>query len=506
MSLKWLYQAQYAFWTWVLFTFCISITLPLVMIGIYNLYFHPLRNVPGPKLAALTNLYAFYWNWIRDEGYSRQFSALHKYYNSSIIRVGPNHVHTTQVELYDVIFKAGSKWRKEKSFYKYFNGLDAMIEPNQYRTYRTHLAPLYAQRAIDDLAPKIYGDLSISAARMIKMTETGKTINMVKVLRTLSTSMILHNFYSLDISLNEYDGYHPFLEAFEQLMTQSWLFVTYPMVPMLLGLIPGTRFAKFNSSYTTFMNYCNAWNDEDVRKQQASDDQSVRDSHMKRYLAIKNDDEQKKSIIPNPLDDVFNFIAGGSDTTSYTTACAFFYILSSPIVCTKLVRELDEHSSIIRDTFDYTKIQTLPYLNAVIKETLRISVPVPGCLPRVVPEGGVTLGSFSLPAGTAVSISQQAISFNNEIFSSSHSFIPERWIGPEAVGLDKWNIAFSRGPRQCIGTTLAYLELRSVLAYFFSRFEMTLTGNCGDRLRWVDRFVAVNLDDVEVLILRDRWG
>lgn len=35
--------------------------------------------------------------------------------------------------------------------------------------------------------------------------------------------MILHNLFSLDISLNDGDEYHPFLEAFEQLMTQSWL-------------------------------------------------------------------------------------------------------------------------------------------------------------------------------------------------------------------------------------------------------------------------------------------
>lgn len=41
------------------------------------------------------------------------------------------------------------------------------------------------------------------------------------------------------------------------------------------------------------------------------------------------------------------------------------------------------------------------FQNAVIKETLRISVPVPGCLPRIVPEGGTTLGSVYLPAGVS---------------------------------------------------------------------------------------------------------
>jgi len=273
----------------------------------------------------------------------------------------------------------------------------------------------------------------------------------------------------------------------------------------LLGFIPGTCFARFSSQFTTFNNYCKSWNDEDMRIQKSTENKELRDSHMKRYLAIDSNDWSKSNVVKNPFNDVFNFIAGGSDTTSFTLSCAFFYVLSSPEVYAKLITELDENASFIRDTFDYSKIQNLSYLNAVIKETLRISVPVPGSLPRIVPEGGVTIGSVYLPAGTAVSISQQAISFDEKIFPSPKKFIPERWIGNGAQSLDKWNVAFSRGPRQCIGTSLAYLELRCVVAYFFSRFDMTLTGNCGDHLRWVDRFVSVNLDDVEVKLIRDRW-
>lgn len=99
-----------------------------------------------------------------------------------------------------------------------------------------------------------------------------------------------------------------------------------------------------------------------MRKQRENEEQSTRDSHTKRYLSLNDDDERKKTAIPYPLDDVFNFVAGGSDTTAYTTACAFYHILSSPTVCKNLVAELDEHSSIIRDELDYNKIQNLPYL------------------------------------------------------------------------------------------------------------------------------------------------
>lgn len=82
MSLQWLQQTRHELsWTWILLTACISLTTPLILNGIYNVYFHPLRNIPGPKLAALTDFYAFYWNWIRDEGYSKQFSRMHEQYS-----------------------------------------------------------------------------------------------------------------------------------------------------------------------------------------------------------------------------------------------------------------------------------------------------------------------------------------------------------------------------------------------------------------------------------------
>lgn len=148
------------------------------------------------------------------------------------------------------IYKAGSTWLKDKSFYKHFGGLDAMIGPREYRTYRTHLAPLYSQRAVDGLVSKMDEDVAICGQRTTEMAEKGKPINMARVLATLSvsldacgfhgecwtkttrnkTSMILYNLFSTDISLWECNDYHPFLEAFDHIMTQVWLCKSPPPV------------------------------------------------------------------------------------------------------------------------------------------------------------------------------------------------------------------------------------------------------------------------------------
>ncbi|KAK6953949.1 hypothetical protein Daesc_003911 [Daldinia eschscholtzii] len=173
---------------------------------------------------------------------------------------------------------------------------------------------------------------------------------------------------------------------------------------------------------------------------------------MTRYLNIDPTERQKVKAVIHPLEDVFNFVAGGSDTTSYTMSCAVHYLLTFPEALAKLQAELDQSAHCIRGDFDHKRVQKLPYLNAVIKETLRLSSPVPGCLPRIVPSGGARVGSVYIPAGTAVSISLLCLQQNEKLFPEPQEFRPERWLGEEGKRIEKWNIAFSRGPRQCIGT------------------------------------------------------
>jgi cytochrome P450 len=102
---------------------------------------------------------------------------------------------------------------------------------------------------------------------------------------------------------------------------------------------------------------------------------------------------------------------------------------------------------------------------------LRISPAVPAGLPRVVPSSGATIAGVSIPAGVRVSFprlssfcallttTQQAVvsqsplfvHFSEQIFSRPHEFLPERWLQPESKALEGWLVAFSKGPRSCLG-------------------------------------------------------
>lgn len=83
---------------------------------------------------------------------------------------------------------------------------------------------------------------------------------------------------------------------------------------------------------------------------------------MTRYLDIDPTEQQKVKAVPHPLEDIFNFIAGGSDTTAYSTSCAVHYLLASPDALSKLQAELDESAPFIRGEFNHKRVQSLTYL------------------------------------------------------------------------------------------------------------------------------------------------
>lgn len=99
------------------------------------------------------------------------------------------------------------------------------------------------------------------------------------------------------------------------------------------------------------------------------------------------------------IDEGCAFITGGSDTTGSTMENATYLILRHPGCLHKLRQELDEASPHIKDTFNLRHVLQLPFLSAIIKETLRLYTPAPSPLPRTVPDTGVTIHGHFLPGG-----------------------------------------------------------------------------------------------------------
>lgn len=107
--------------------------------------------------------------------------------------------------------------------------------------------------------------------------------------------------------------------------------------------------------------------------------------------------------------------------------------------------------------------QTLPYLRAVIRETLRISMANPTRLPRVVPPAGWSFGGYHFPAGTNIGCALHTLHFNPAVFPKPFAFRPERWLDETGAAvtpeMNRDHVPFGLGTRTCIARNLAMAEL-----------------------------------------------
>jgi cytochrome P450 len=108
------------------------------------------------------------------------------------------------------------------------------------------------------------------------------------------------------------------------------------------------------------------------------------------------------------------------------------------------------------------EIQALPYLTAVVKEGLRLSMANPSRLPHRVPSPGWAFKGTFFPPGTDVGISAFEMHMNSVSFPDSGVFNPERWLVDDAAAKERMNksfFAFGAGIRSCIAKNLAMTEL-----------------------------------------------
>lgn len=175
-------------------------------------------------------------------------------------------------------------------------------------------------------------------------------------------------------------------------------------------------------------------------------------------------------------------IIAGSDTTSTAMAGTFFYLAHNAAALQKLVREIRATFSDVEEIVSGPKLSGCTYLRACIDETMRMTPPVAGALPREVLAGGIDIDGHHVPAGFDVGVPHYAIHHNPDYYPRPFDYVPERWLGDPALNplhnkLTDAHSAFcpfSIGPRGCIGKGLAYAELTVTIARVLFLYNLRL--------------------------------
>jgi cytochrome P450 len=127
-----------------------------------------------------------------------------------------------------------------------------------------------------------------------------------------------------------------------------------------------------------------------------------------------------------------------------------YELLANPPVLEKLQRELAEAIPDRGTMPSFVQVESLPYLNAVIQETVRLHPGVMARQARISPDLAITYkGKYTLPPGTIFSMSPLTTHMNADVFQDPHVFRPERWIDNPRIG--RAFLGFARGSRNCVG-------------------------------------------------------
>ncbi|KAK5166548.1 uncharacterized protein LTR77_008091 [Saxophila tyrrhenica] len=487
----------------------IAIPIYVFVLCIYRLTLHPLAQYPGPLIAKLTEWSIVYQTATGD----RHLDLLkgHEKYvqEGPIVRVGPNTLSFNTVSaVKEVYFNRKGNVQKSK-WYSIIeasagdeDSIHAEIDRNVHASRRRVIEHAFTEKGLR--SAERYLVLNVQTFReiiqeSIKDEKWSSPFNMSQWATYLNYDIMGDLVFGRRFNCMTSEE-HRFVPGV--LMNGTAFIYTFASLPFgsILRKILGSGIlakpwigGSMARDEMRFYQYSDEVLADRVAQEEKAgrDDDSSARKDMMHYILNAKDPQTGEGFSRQHLTAESGLlIAAGADTTSTTLAAAFFYLLHNPRVMELLVKEIMSFAS-SRGDGEITPFETirLPYLRAVIDETLRLSPPVPSLLPREVLKGGIRIGEELIPEGSVVGVPTYAIHHNPEYYPEPDMFYPERWLvasedeaassaiprSSEAVSVAREAFSpFSQGARGCIGRQLAYLELHAALFMLLHRFDVRL--------------------------------
>ncbi|KAK1427361.1 hypothetical protein QVD17_16044 [Tagetes erecta] len=264
----------------------------------------------------------------------------------------------------------------------------------------------------------------------------------------------------------------------------SGVFVVSDVIPSLRWLdLPGYE-KQMKKTAKDFDIVLGGWLDEHRQKRKL-DLERNRDG-VKDFIDVmlSLEDEGKLSNMEHDSDTTIKstclaLILGASDTTSVTLTWAISLLLNHPDVLKKLQHEIDDYVGKERQV-EESDIESLVFLQAVIKETLRLYPPGPILIPRETMED-CTIAGYNVKAGTRLITNAWKLHRDANIWNDPCKYQPERFMGQEHKHVDLTGqkfllIPFGSGRRSCPAATFAIHVLHLTLARLVHSFDLVQPG------------------------------
>ncbi|KAL8821025.1 MAG: hypothetical protein Q9223_000864 [Gallowayella weberi] len=473
----------------------ISYTISLV---ISRLFLSPIASIPGPKLAAFSFWYEFYYDVLLRGRYTWKIAELHEKYGP-IVRINPFEVHINDPDFYDEVYVGPSKrktdqWSWTVPMFGTPNSILATIEHDVHRRRRNAYANYFSKQSIQRYSGVIQSTVDKLCAKFEDAIRDGKKINLMHAYTAMTGDVVTAYCFPKPYGLLDQTDFAPdYYDLWISILSNSHVLKQFPwMFPLMLSF-PEWFVDRFLPDMAVTYKWQKQWRKEihDVKCGNDHEDREKRGGRPSIFETLLDSDLPPfDKSVPRLVEDAQTMVGAGSITTSFALALGTYYIVSDPDVLEKLMAELQSVLLSPGETSpSLGELEKLPYLTAVYLETLRITYGVIHRLQRVCPNQAYQYNDYVLPAGTPVSMSIPHIHDNPSIYPNPREFHPDRWLPLETKGarLQKYLVAFSRGSRQCLGMHLGSAEILMGIAGVFRRF--------GRRIEVVD---TVHERDVKV--------
>ncbi|EFX00361.1 cytochrome p450 monooxygenase [Grosmannia clavigera kw1407] len=437
--------------------------------GFYNLFLHPLHDIPGPWIAGATRWWLFQRELVKEDAHATILKLHQKY--GPLVRISPDEVSVNDVTAYTEIYSQTSKFPKAKYFYYAFTdqtaNLFSMYDKKEHIQDKRLMSAAFSKAAILQREDKIYTMADQLMDRIAGISDAKQQFPLLSSFHCMTLDLISEFvFGEAPGSLSLSDFKSPIVQEIANASATIAFFQQFPTCRELLRLAGHYKIKAIPNPFLGLGQVA----DKGLEIMRSPDNTkwtlfgAMVETAKKHGITLSNEHLVSEGIL---------MLVAGTDTTAIALSTTTHNLIRRPELFEKLRQEIMTVAPTLDSRPKYSDLDALPFLDACVKEGLRISSPVRGRLPRVVPKEGWTFKGRFFKPGTIVSASSLYLLHDEDAFPSPETFDPNRWLGLEDQRAEKLKYfhPFSRGTRQCIGQNLSLIEQKITLSRLVLRFS-----------------------------------
>ncbi|KAG4925453.1 hypothetical protein JHK87_050993 [Glycine soja] len=325
----------------------------------------------------------------------------------------------------------------------------------------------------------------------------GGVVDIGEVVFTTILNSISTTFFSMDLSDSTSEKSHEFMNIIRGIMEEIGRPNVADLFPILRPLDPQRVLARTTNYFKRLLKII----DEIIEERMPSRVSKSNHSKVCKDVldSLLNDIEETGSLLSrNEMLHLFlDLLVAGVDTTSSTVEWIMAELLRNPDKLVKARKELSK--AIGKDvTLEESQILKLPFLQAVVKETLRLHPPGPLLVPHKCDEN---ISGFNVPKNAQILVNVWAMGRDPTIWENPTIFMPERFLKCEIdfKGHDFKLIPFGAGKRICPGLPLAHRTMHLIVASLVHNFEWKLADGLIPEHMNMEEQYAITLKKVQPL-------